>query len=401
MKNILWLSVLMAGTALLTTGCDTTKAKSRQLARVAKDWSLVVRASQVIPVYPLTEDLQPGDIFLVQTREENQVEIYEEKGFLPLDQLIARLQPTNYQHFYLDSYAIGTNVNTPYHWKFPADTNDSMSAAAPRAAFPTYNFSVKRGGGVNLALPVQGVPVALNLLGSASAIGSITLADSYTFGVDSDSLLDQVQAWAQTASLQRYAAEDHTNYLRVVNRVYLTGRVNISMQDDSAFGSAASGGASKPVSILNLTTNDAVANYTNILSALNSTVDASLPGGTLKFAAATSRSVTMVETFERPLVIGYLAFDLEINPDGSLGSPVSTHAKLSQAEINTPKAVSFAEDNNSELIQAWLDKDTANAASLKAWLNTQGFGGNSLTSIISGTNFTQLRASIVQQFNLK
>jgi len=41
--------------------------RQHQLERVAKDWCLTIRASQVIPVYPLTEDLQPGDVFLVQT----------------------------------------------------------------------------------------------------------------------------------------------------------------------------------------------------------------------------------------------------------------------------------------------------------------------------------------------
>jgi hypothetical protein len=27
---------------------------------------MTIRASQVVPVYPLTEDLQPGEVFLVQ-----------------------------------------------------------------------------------------------------------------------------------------------------------------------------------------------------------------------------------------------------------------------------------------------------------------------------------------------
>src|SRR4051812_41615507 len=53
--------------AAMLTGCATQKMSGDQLARIAKDWSLSIRASQVIPVYPLTEDLQPGDVFLVQT----------------------------------------------------------------------------------------------------------------------------------------------------------------------------------------------------------------------------------------------------------------------------------------------------------------------------------------------
>ena len=66
------------------SGCATQKMSGDQLARVAKDWSLSIRASQVIPVYPLTEDLLPGDIFLVQTPIEEEVKAYLAKGFLPL-----------------------------------------------------------------------------------------------------------------------------------------------------------------------------------------------------------------------------------------------------------------------------------------------------------------------------
>src|SRR5262249_27405451 len=153
-----------------STGCDTTGAKERQLARVAKDWSLVVRASQVIPVYPLTEDVLPGDVFLVRTRIEDQIKRYEERGFLQLDQLLVRIPTKVYADFYMHSYGIGQNGDTPYHWKFP---NPNAITNAPRAAFPSYSFTIKKGAGLNVALPVEGVPVALNLLGASSAHGDI------------------------------------------------------------------------------------------------------------------------------------------------------------------------------------------------------------------------------------
>ena len=54
------------GLLVLFIGC-TTKLRNKQLEKVAKDWALIFRASQVIPVYPLTEDLQPGDVLLVST----------------------------------------------------------------------------------------------------------------------------------------------------------------------------------------------------------------------------------------------------------------------------------------------------------------------------------------------
>lgn len=80
----------------MLSGCATQKMSGEQLARVAKDWSLSIRASQIIPVYPLTEDLQPGDVFLVQTPVEEQVKVYLAKGFLPLENLVTRLSPAGY-----------------------------------------------------------------------------------------------------------------------------------------------------------------------------------------------------------------------------------------------------------------------------------------------------------------
>ncbi len=363
---------------------------------------MVIRASQVVPVYPLTEDLQPGDIFLVQTREEDEVKVYEQKGFLPFDQLVTRLQPTNYHQFYLNSYGTLDHTNTPYHWRFPEDPAFGMSMA-PRAAFPTYNFSVKRGGGIHLALPVQGVPVAMNLMGASSAQGSISIADAYTFGVDGESLLRQVRAWAETAPLRELAAQDTTNYLRVVNRVYLTGGVNITMFDDSSFGGAVSGGAAKPVTLLNLETNNSAANYAQTLQALNSSVaDAAMPGGSLKFAAASSRSVSMSETFPRPLVIGYLGFDLPILPDGRLGSPVSTHAKLNNIAVNAAKPTKYQEpDPHADSIAKWLKADPGNPKKLRTWLDNNSYRGHGITNILTGAQYSELRTLIVSQFHIE
>jgi len=82
---------------VMLTGCAS---KKRQLEDVAKDWCMTIRASQVIPVYPLTQDIQPGDVFLVQLPVDKQQLQYENRGFLPLDNHVARLVPTNYGDFY-------------------------------------------------------------------------------------------------------------------------------------------------------------------------------------------------------------------------------------------------------------------------------------------------------------
>ena len=57
------LAVLILWVSCTAASCTPT-LRNEQLESVAKDWALVIRASQVIPVYPLSEDLQPGDVQL-------------------------------------------------------------------------------------------------------------------------------------------------------------------------------------------------------------------------------------------------------------------------------------------------------------------------------------------------
>ena len=110
---VLGLSLL----ALELTGCGST-LRRQELERVAKDWAMTIRASQVIPVYPLTEDLQPGDVFLVTTPIQLQQKEYERRGFLPLDQHLTRLAGLDFHSMYGGSFGIGNHDNTPRHWQF-------------------------------------------------------------------------------------------------------------------------------------------------------------------------------------------------------------------------------------------------------------------------------------------
>ena len=56
---------LPLGLCALVTLATCGSPPERELEDVAKEWCLTIRASQVLPVYPLTEDLQPGDVFVV------------------------------------------------------------------------------------------------------------------------------------------------------------------------------------------------------------------------------------------------------------------------------------------------------------------------------------------------
>jgi len=134
----------------LTAGC-ATRLRNRELEAVAKDWSMVIRASQVIPVYPLTEDLQPGDIFLVQVPIDRQQEIYKRRGFLPLDNRMRRVDPGGYAGFYRKSFAVGEDEKTPVpkHWLKPGEEN--AWDLAPKATLT--GLPVGKGYGVASGFP--------------------------------------------------------------------------------------------------------------------------------------------------------------------------------------------------------------------------------------------------------
>ncbi len=364
--------LLILAATVAGIGCGgTTEAMSSQLARVAKDWALMIRASQVIPVYPLTEDLQPGDVFLVRTRHESEIDTFKTKGYLPLDNLLVRLQPQNYAAFY----------SKPKYWPF---SNDSVEIKKwktfPRAAFPSYTFEVKKGAGLTLAVPVQAVPVAMSFLGAAQASGSISIADAYTYGIDMFSMHHRVKVWANLDSIKRYLvtfapAKDDTNfnYLRVVNRVYLTSKVSVHVVSEEATGGKVSAAAPKPVDLLNLIPQDSTGqNYARVINALNQSIDTAAVGGTLKVVAASGRSMALTERFPRPLVFGYIAFDLPILEGGELGSPISTQGKLTQTPI-IPLSLTYSpNDTTAATIERWT-ADPKNNDKFVNWLQQNGY----------------------------
>jgi hypothetical protein len=180
-------------TLSVLSGCGDQNAREKQLHKVAKDWCTVIRASQIIPVYPLTEDLQVGDLFLVQCPVDDQHREYTKDGFLPFDNLIYRLDPCDFRAFYDFSFdsADADRFVLPKTWlKLNPPWQD-----APGASFPTYSFSVTAGKGFTIAVPVHAVPVGMSLLSANQANGEISISKAKTYGIDTISLYNQVLAW--------------------------------------------------------------------------------------------------------------------------------------------------------------------------------------------------------------
>ena len=358
--------LVLLGLAILAgslTGC-ASYLRRRELESVAKDWSLSVRASQVIPVYPLTEDLQPGDVFLVQTTVQEQAAQYSRRGFLSLDQLLTRLNDVDYTHFYRDAYWKGDYAGTPHLRPQPQvdaeppkpDSNPGTGetpergkgtrfpdARVPRAAFPSYDFSVRSGAGLKIAVPVQGVPLGLALMGASSATGTITISDAFTYGADEESLLRLLNDWAIDDVREELASIAETTktqlYLRVISRVYLAGAVVVSLQNQATGSVGVDAGAPKDVSVLDLGEDQAnklktiADSYREALSALSGALNSGLPGGSIRLAAASRGSVVLREDFDRPIAFGYLGFDVPVRKNGSLGPPVATRDVLERGVV--------------------------------------------------------------------
>src|SRR4051794_28056853 len=118
---------------LLAAGC-VQSAKKAELTQFAKDYSLAIRAQQVIPIYPLEQSLKVGDVFLVDRPIEDEPELYKESGFLPLGRYLS-------------------NIVT-----MPVTEKDFG-----KSVFATFSFDIRRGQSVGGGLPISGVPVAFSL----------------------------------------------------------------------------------------------------------------------------------------------------------------------------------------------------------------------------------------------
>ncbi len=330
--------------ASLLMGCGG--GRRHQLERVAKDWCETIRASQVIPVYPLTEDIEPGDVFLVQTSIQAETDIYRRKGFLPLDDRRARIKDAGYAAVYRDGYWDDTWGETPHPRSDRAAGGGAVAsgpqarlllslADAPRVAFPSYSFEVRRGGAFGLAIPIKGVPVGLSYLRSDRVTGTVTIADARTYAGDAWTLYSGLEKWVSENPQVRRMLSDTVEqagrpvFLRVVSRVYLTGAVVVGMHSQTTVGAGASAGAPPDVKIIN-DDGSVNENFKAALDAISQAADPSptQAGGRVQFVQASSRDVVLAESFDRLLAIGYLGFDVPVFQGGVLGAPIPTYERL-------------------------------------------------------------------------
>lgn len=405
---------LAASSLWLISSCSSTSEKTfEQLTEVARDWCQTVRASQMMPVYPLTEDVQPGDVFIVPLPLAEQAKALSAKGFLPLDQRLVRIRDLPFNEFYSDAYWKGTFAGGPH--ARPGTGDEEI--VAPRVAFPSYTFSVDRSSGLQLALPVKGVPIGMGLLGADRATGSLTLDDAFTYGIDMASLEPLVRAWAtmpesrrSLTGLSRGVVDEV--YLRVITQVFLVRSVNVTLANASARSGGLDVGAAPELKLLQLSTeggtSSAISAYKGAVEAIDqrlNDLNGGAGGGALRLAQATGRSISLNEEFDRPLVIGYQAFDVLVSKNGLLSAAIPAFTSLARESDGESieyelAPLLFGWDQNSDLLDAWIELDSTNQDRIRRWLDSRGFDQVAVSDVLNGDEYWSVRTLAVKNFKL-
>lgn len=410
------------------SGCASYAARKR-LEGVAKGWCEMIRASQVIPVYPLTQDLMVGDVFLTQTTINDQASEYNRRGFLALDDYQIRLPYTNFSQIYFDGYwkdGFG-GTNTPH--PVPVFTNIGAisnvqpllltTAPLPRAAFPTYSVQAQSGYGFNAAFPIQGIPVALSYLNSQQVNASITIADARTYAGDPGQLYALLLAWSQNPATRAQLAQAASNvaptkvFLRVVSRVYYARAVDVFLERAGSQGASGKAGTIGAVSLAASNGTNNIADYTNVLNTLTAAAttaasvisNATQIGGAVKFVSASSSTVGLSQSFDSLLAIGYLGFDVQVDTNGNIGYPIPTFqhimGKIPKAAAKV-HGVEFGADANSAKIRAWLNLPAtpSHEELLRQFLGPSWLEQNPLPYVLNAKDYSAIRSLIVARFNI-
>jgi len=217
---------------------------------------------------------------------------------------------------------------------------------------------------------IQGIPVGLGLMGASRAAGTVTIKDAYTYGIHGEHMARLLYGWWDSAAdvqetLSTIAQSSETPiYFRVVTRVYLTGSVEVSLVNLDAVSGGVDVAAAPKLKLPDLSAADpekveaSVKAYQAALNAISqplNTGGVSAPGGAFRIAHASQRSVTMTQTFDRPLVIGYRGFDVQVFKEGTLSAPIPSFSVVSgQMGKESFRSITWSHNKCSGAYSKWL-----------------------------------------------
>ena len=376
MRRVVFWSLLLATTFALV-GC---KAKYKnEMEDVAKKWSQTIRASQVIPVYPLEENIRPGDIFLVE-KPSIQKDLYQGGGFLPMDTHLGRLNDleNKYKEFYgenhLGVYPASLKSTTQSPNTVPVSLKEcytdktgydqvlclldkqakmkSKSAMHwPQAVFPSYSVDVGVDGSLGLGISLKGIPLGLSLLHSSKATAVVSIKDAYSVGLPITMLYGEVQKWAdqkENDELLWEYSESHEDilYIRVVTKVFLAQQFDVALLRSSETGGKFKvfGGEDEPAPSEDTPSSNMQESLTQLVMQNMVTAAAeAMPKGQVSVTGRSAMGVSLRETLPRPVVLGIHAVDIPVL-DGQLGAPIATQSYLLRDVKHKPVKVRVDEE---------------------------------------------------------
>ena len=184
-------------------------------------------------------------------------------------------------------------------------------------------------------------------------------------------------------------------FLRVVTRVYLARSLDVSLTNDELLAGGADAGQSQGINLIDLSLNDPqrvdpVSDaYKKTLNTLSSAFNnpeapgedetAEISGASVRFIQANRRTISMKQTFDRPMVIGFTGFDVKILSDGGLSVPIPSFMVLSgDIEVDhfkQRKPITFTDDEGlSDAYIRWLrEAPDENRQQVINFLKARGF----------------------------
>ncbi len=183
---------------------------------------------------------------------------------------------------------------------------------------------------------------------------------------------------------------------------YHVGEVNITVQDSRRSSAAVAAvreaeadfdeafGSSLP------TTKQASARV-NELQRFNTaleTLRSELPGGSIAVTNRTSRSISLRQTFDRPIVVGYLSFDIPIFEGGQLGTrPVATTVRLDNHRWGDVADWLAYHPSSNSMLERWIEfrkgRERLASAGFETSRVKQDGKGNSTNDEVSSAEIAQ------------
>jgi hypothetical protein len=346
----------------------TYHARDRAIQRtdwVVEQWCNAMRRYSINPVYPPTEDFHVGDIIGFSSDPSTDTDgdaacplfASVKVAYVPMAQALEE---------YYRNVAIFPETATPPKeesdlWRQlpagskchaqtceePASGAQSVFQASgamtklPIVAFPGFSLDKKSNENLGASIPLRIATFVVGESGSANDAVSIKIRSAETYGVPAGVALQallkycdsgeftSIDCWnsivAQELASLRGKAPKQTN-LSLVYRVYLIRSIEYTLSAQSDIGAEAKAlleqipAKKAKVDATEQAASDTAENAPNssqpegeseqkarrrISELMTNITGKSVPGGTFTATATSNGSVTLIETFERPIAVGY------------------------------------------------------------------------------------------------